>query len=338
MSLDLASATLADLENHAAASLRSDAYAYYSTGARDEVTQRANPVAWESWSFAPRVLVDTSNVSLSTTVLGAPVASPIMIAPMAAHGLAHPDGELATARAAAAVGSLLVLSMSSTHTVEHVAATGVTFWMQLYLSRDRDLSRGLVARAVAAGARAIVLTVDSVLERSAHRRGPAPTFPPLPMNPGEPMETAPTWADVRELVNSAGVPVVLKGILTPADAVLAVDAGVAGIVVSNHGGRQLDRAVPTALVLADIVDAVAGRIEIYADSGIRRGADILTALALGARAVLVGRPVLWGLAVGGEAGVTRVLDVLTDELDQDARQAGVASLDAVPRSLVTRTR
>lgn len=341
MTEHLAAVDLVGLERMAAHTLPDDAYAYFSTGARDEFTQRANRAGWDSWALIPQVLTDTRSTSLSTTILGRPVGNPIMVAPMAAQRLAHPEGELAMARASAHAGSIMVLSMSSTEPIESVAATdGLTVWLQLYVPQDARALDALVARASTAGAAALVITVDSILERSTHRRpvGNRPlAFPPLPMNPGIPMHDCLDWRLVSAIINSTALPVVLKGILSPADAVKAIDVGAAGIVVSNHGGRQLDGAITTAQALPEILTAVDGRTEVYVDGGIRRGSHVLKALALGARAVLVGRPVLWGLAAAGEAGARRALDILTDELDQDSRQAGVVSMVAVPRTLVKRS-
>lgn len=336
----LRAVSIAGLERMAAETLPDDAFAYFSTGARDEVTQRANRVAWDSWSIVPSVLVDTSAITTTMTVLGTPVRSPVIIAPMAAQRRAHPDGELATARAAAKGGCIMVLSMSANESVEAVCAvSGVIVWLQLYVTTDHGHSRELIARASAAGTKAIVLTVDSVLERSTHRRPHGDQrldFSPMPMNPGAQIDDRIDWEFLTELARDIELPLVLKGILSPADAVRAANAGCAAIIVSNHGGRQLDGAVTTAQILPEVVAAVNGRVEIYVDGGIRRGGDVLKAIALGARAVLVGRPVLWGLAAAGEDGVSRVLELLTDELLADSRQAGVLSMQSVPRDLVVR--
>lgn len=333
--------SLNGLERMAAETLPDDAFSYYSTGARDEYTQRANRAAWDAWALVPHVLTDTSSLTTATTILGQTVQTPVMVAPMAAQRLAHPDGELAVARAAAEAGSIMILSMSSTEPIETVTAVdNVSVWLQLYVPHDRVALAALVARAERAGAGALVVTVDSVLERSTHRRphgGKALEFPALPMNPGLPMHDRLDWSVVRDLIHSTPLPVVLKGILRADDAVRAVEAGCAGIVVSNHGGRQLDGAVTTAQALPEVVDAVEGRIEVYVDGGVRRGSHVLKALALGARGVLVGRPVLWGLAAAGGPGVARALSILSDELHQDARQSGVSSMTAVPRTLVTRS-
>lgn len=336
----LRAVSIAGLERMAAETLPDDAFAYFSTGARDEITERANRAAWESWCFVPSVLVDTTATTTDTVVLGTAVRSPVMVAPMAAQRLAHPKGELATARAASRAGCIMVLSMSANEPIEAVArVNGLLLWLQLYMTRDQTHSRELIERAHAAGAKAIVLTVDSVLERSAHRRphgDRAADFPPMPMNPGGEIDDRIDWEFVTRLAHDIELPLVLKGILSPVDAVRAADAGCAAIIVSNHGGRQLDGAVTTAQILPEVASAVGDRMEVYVDGGVRRGGDVLKALALGARAVLVGRPVLWGLAAAGERGVSRVLDLLAEELLADSRQAGVLGMGVVPRELVVR--
>jgi 4-hydroxymandelate oxidase len=340
MSDGLEKVSLAGLERMAREVLSEDAWAYYSTGARDEYSQRAAQPAWDVWSLVPRVLQDATANNVATTILGQPVLSPIMVAPMAAQRLAHPEAELATARAAASAGSIFVLSMSANEPIEVVSAIDNSHtWLQLYVPEDARALDGLVERAVASGASALVVTVDSILEQSTHRRphgGLSHAFPDMPMHPGSPMKHSLAWNFIHSFIERSDLPVVLKGILSPIDARLAVDAGCKAIVVSNHGGRQLDGAISTAQVLPDIVDAVDGQAEVYVDGGIRRGSHILKALALGARAVLVGRPFLWGLSIAGERGVSKTLQILNDELLADAQQCGVASLAEVPRDLVRR--
>lgn len=338
----LSAVTLRGLERIAAEIIPDDAYAYYATGARDELTLRANEAAWGGWFLVPPVLVDTRELGPGTTILGAPAGSPIMVAPMASQVLAHPDAEAATARAAAAGGHVLILSMNSSRPVEEVTQPGSRTWFQLYLTADPGPSRALARRARDAGAEALVVTVDAVIESPlTHRRphGPLglPAGLPLPMNDGSALDDGISWRTLEAFIAEAGLPVVLKGILRGADALRAADIGAAGIVVSNHGGRQVDGSIPTAEVLPEIADTTGDRLEVYVDGGIRRGGDALRALALGARAVLVGRPVLWGLAAAGEAGVRRVLELLGTELNEDARQCGVLDLAAVPRDLVRRS-
>ncbi len=314
------------------------AFDYIAGGAWDEESLREAPAAWRRRRLRPRVLVDVSHVDPSTTMLGQATALPMAIAPMAAHGLAHPEAELATARAAAATGIPFTLSTMSTASIEDVAAAapdGVR-WFQLYAQADPGRTRSFVERAAAAGYRAIVLTVDLPVlgyrerdlrsgfnlstrlgnfvdgdgpDHASHGAAREGGYDILQRD----LDLGLTWADIETIRSWSSLPVVLKGILTDEDARRAVEHGVAGIVVSNHGARQLDRTVATADALEAIVEAVGGRTEIWVDGGIRRGLDVVTALALGARGVLVGRPILWALAAGGEAGVARALEILRAE-------------------------
>ena len=340
----LANATLAEIETFAAGLLPTNALDYYASGARDEQTFRGNLAAWGRWWFVPRMLVDVSKVSLATTILGHPIALPVMIAPMASQRMAHPDGELATARAAAAAGTIMVVSTSTMVPIEEIGAVpGVNFWFQLYPFVDFDQTVAMIERALAAGAKAVCLTVDvaSSIDPKRRPRGGIinPDWVTYPMHPPlNDTEPALDWAYLDRLRARISAPIVLKGILHPEDARRAVDAGAAAIVVSNHGGRTLDGAIPTAEILPEVVDAVGGRVELLVDGGIRRGADVLRALALGARAVLVGRPFLWGLAINGEAGQRRIFSLLRDELEEDARFCGISDLTDVPRDLVRLSR
>jgi len=333
-------ASLAEIEERAARELSGEAYAYFSSGARDEHTMRRNVEAWREWEFRGRVLVDVSTTHTRVPWLGTPAAA-FGIAPMAAQRLAHPDGELATARAAAAAGCVMVVSTSTNTPLEELTAVpGLTAWFQLYLFPDRAHSATIVRRAAAAGASALVLTVDVPVDVVTLRRprGPLAFSDGFPMHGGATpaVDSTVTWDDLPWLRDVSPLPLVLKGITHPDDAARAVEAGCAAVVVSNHGGRQLDGTAPTADLLPDVVAAVGGRIPVYVDGGVRRGGDVLRALALGAAGVLVGRPVLWGLAVGGERGVARVLEVLGSELAADAALAGVTDLRDVPRDLVRR--
>jgi isopentenyl diphosphate isomerase/L-lactate dehydrogenase-like FMN-dependent dehydrogenase len=322
---------------------------YYSAGAGDEVTLRANRAAFERIQLRPRMLVDVSQVSLVTTLLGAPVALPIGVAPAAMHGAACAEGECATAQAAGALGALMVASTESTRTLEEIAqaATG-PLWFQLYFSSGtRERAQRLVRRAEAAGYRALVLTVDSPRwgRKERHARSEE-TFewPPCGNFVGEPSFAAGededgaaiTWADVDWLRAITPLPIVLKGILTAEDALLGAERGAAGIFVSNHGGRQLDTVVATLEALPEVVDAVAARCEVYLDGGVRRGTDVLKALALGARAIFVGRPVLWGLAAAGDEGARHVLELLRDELALGMALAGRPTLASIDAALVRR--
>jgi 4-hydroxymandelate oxidase len=340
---DLARAAMAEIEQAAASRLPDDVYGYYATGARDERTARENEAAWDAFWLRPRRLTGVSDVRLGTTLLGRAAAHPVIVGPSAGHAMAHPDGELATARAVAALGGVLILSTSSNHSVEEVAAVpGLDLWFQLYPFEDRAVTERLVRRAVDAGARAIVLTVDVTSEADTHAR-PAGGFvdPPLPWahhdGHGRILRRL-DWDYARALAATCGVPVLLKGILHPDDAARAAEEGFAAIVVSNHGGRTLDGAIPSALALPDCVGAAGARLEVYVDGGVRRGSDVLKALALGARGVLLARPVLWALALEGEAGVRAMLGRLLRELTEDMAFADVADANAVPSDLVVPAR
>ncbi|RID99405.1 alpha-hydroxy acid oxidase [Simplicispira hankyongi] len=352
--------TLADHERHARARLDANAWAYFSGGAGDEHTLHANRHAWDSIALLPRVLRPLAGGHTRCTLLGRELAHPILLAPVAYQCLAHPDGEIATAWAAAALGAGMVLSMQSSTTLEAVAAAMVgersagPLWLQLYLQHDRALVRELIARAEAAGCEALVLTVDAPTSgvRDRERRAgfalppgiraanvsamAAP--PPMRLGAGQSalfdglLQHAPTWDDVAWLQAQTRLPVLLKGVLHPEDARLAAAQGVAGLIVSNHGGRTLDTALSTASALPRIADAVGGALPLLVDGGVRRGTDVFKALALGATAVLVGRPVVWGLAHAGAAGVAHVLRVLRDELEVAMALTGCATLGGISRA------
>jgi 4-hydroxymandelate oxidase len=335
--------------------------AYYAGGSDDEVTLREAHAAWQAMRLVPRMLVDVSALDLATTVLGERLAFPVMTAPCALNRMAHADGESGVARATAATGTLQVLSTMASESLEEVArASASPKWFQLYCYKERALTLDLVQRAEAAGYRALCLTVDvPVLGRrerevrtgfhappgiaiaNLERYGNAGSAMPgadgasgLAQYVAARWDASLTWEMIGWLRSVTRLPIVVKGVLAPDDAARAVQAGVAGIVVSTHGGRQLDTAIASAHALAPIVDAVAGGAEVYVDGGIRRGTDILKALALGARAVLVGRPYLWGLAVGGEAGVTRVLTMLREELALAMALSGRARVADLGRELI----
>ena len=327
--------SLTELEARARATMDPAAFDYIAGGAWDEQSLVEAEEAWRRRRLRPRVLVDVAQVDPSTTLAGAPSAAPFAIAPMAAHMLAHPAGEIATARAAAAAGIPFTLSTMATVSIEDVAAAapdGVR-WFQLYAQADPGRSRSLVERAAAAGYSAVVLTVDLPVlgyrERDM-RSGFDLSVPLANFADGRPTHVARegesgydvlqgdldrglVWSDLATIRSWSSLPLFLKGILTAEDARIAVEEGVAGLVVSNHGARQLDRTVAPADALEEVVAAVDGRAEIWVDGGIRRGLDVVTALALGAHGVLVGRPILWSLAVGGEAGVARALEILRHE-------------------------
>jgi 4-hydroxymandelate oxidase len=340
---------VADYFEAAAAKVDPAVWCYFEGGAGDEVTLRANSAAFGRWRFRPRVLVDVGGVSAATTVLGMPVSLPVLVAPFAMQRLLDPEGELATVRAATAAGTVFCVSTITTSAHDEIAAAGGegTRWLQLYVLRDRARTLDHLAEARASGYAALVLTVDTPVlgrrERDVRLGFELPADLPLPYMKGKDasvamsfaeqfqMSPSVTWRDLEWIAAESGLPVILKGIVTREDAVLAVEHGAAAIVVSNHGGRQLDGAPATLDALPEVVEAVAGRCEVYVDGGIRRGADVLKALALGAQATLVGRAAACGLAVGGEAGVRAVLDILRDEIE-----LGLALLGCTTPAEVTR--
>jgi 4-hydroxymandelate oxidase len=331
---------------------------YYAGGANDEITLRENVRAYERLAIRYRVLVGVETRDTSTTVLGVRHRSPILIAPMAFQRLAHPDGEIATARGAAAAGVGMVLSSFTTTTVDEVrAATSAPLWLQLYVLRDRDVTTSLVERAEAAGCGALVLTADTPIigrrERDVRNRyalpaelvvshglasvdleGTRPADAPLHSYVSRSIDPSLSWRDIEWLRSITRLPILVKGIVRGDDARRAVEHGAAGIVVSNHGGRQLDTAPATITVLQEVVEAVDGRAEVLIDGGIRRGTAIMKALALGASAVLVGRPILWGLALDGERGVQEVLEMLAAELDLAMALAGTPTIADITEDLI----
>ncbi len=357
---------LFEFESLARQKLPAMAYDYYASGAGDEITLRENRAAYERLELRYRVLVDVSRRDLATTVLGQSVAMPVLAAPTAFHRLAHPEGEAATARAAAQAGTIMILSTLSNTPVEEVtAAAAGPVWFQLYVYRDRGATRGLVERVEAAGCRALVLTVDAPLlgrrERDERNRFRLPEdmavanmlpagYGRLPEPAGgsglaayvaDLLDSSLSWRDLDWLCSVTKLPVLVKGIVRGDDAVRAAEHGARGIVVSNHGGRQHDTAPATIGVLPEIVAALergapggAARPEILLDGGVRRGTDVVKALALGARAVLVGRPILWGLTVAGQAGVARVLEMLRAELDLAMALCGCPSLREITPDLL----
>ena len=322
------------------------AWAYYSDGADDGVTLREERAAFGRLEILPRVLRGVVSPDLGTTLLGTPVRAPIAVAPTGVQGMAHPEGECATARAAGAAGTLMAVSTVSSRSPEEIAASATgPLWFQLYVYQSREFAERLTRRAERAGYGAIVLTVDSPRwgrkERFARVEKDLPPGLDAVSMEGEMEEdqaapAALTWEDVTWLRSVTPLPVVLKGILHPEDAALAVEHGAAGIVVSTHGGRQLDTVRPGIEALPRIVEVVDGRAEVYLDGGVRRGTDVLKALALGARAVLVGRPALWGLAAGGENGVRHVLDLLREELELAMALSGQHSVESMDADLVAR--
>ena len=309
------------------------AHGYFAGGAGDERTLRRNAEAFEGWELRPRVLVDVSDISTRATVLGTEMAMPILVAPVAFQLLAHPDGERGMARAAHAGGAVMCLSsLTSTRPAEVAAAApGGKRWMQVYLFRDRGVTRAMVEEATEAGYEALLLTVDAPYagrrERDLRTGFQVPAeirAPAIEAAVGHRSLTTAevfglidpsiTWRDLERVCGEFDLPVLVKGLVTGEDAALAVEHGAAGVVVSNHGGRQLDNAPATIDALPEVVEAVDGRIPVLMDGGVRRGTDVAVALAIGAEAVLVGRPALCGLAVDGEAGARRALEMLAEEL------------------------
>jgi isopentenyl diphosphate isomerase/L-lactate dehydrogenase-like FMN-dependent dehydrogenase len=332
------------------------AYGYFAGGSGDEQTLRENVSAWSRLRLRPRVLAGVDEIDTSTTVLGTPVSMPLLVAPVAFQRMAHPDGEPGTARAVRDAGTIMVLSTLATATPADVAeaAPGGTRWFQLYCYRDRGVTRAMIDQAADAGFEAIALTVDAPRlgrrERDLRTGFVIPaeiTVPSFAAAAGGPvagtpadmfalMDPAVGWRDLEALASDSSLPVLVKGIATAEDALLACEHGAAGIVVSNHGGRQLDGAPATVETLPEVVEAVAGRLEVLIDGGVRRGADVIKALALGARAVLIGRPIIWGLAVDGERGAARVLELLREEIELALALVGCGSPEQVSGSHVTR--
>ena len=339
---------LRDYERVAAERLAPGPLAYFTGGSNDERTLSENRAAFAHRRLVPRVMRDVSSVDRGVEVLGRRWPSPILIAPTALQRMAHPDGELATARAAAARGMTMTVSTSASTDLAEVAAVGGPRWFQVYLLADPGARRALVERAVANGYEALVITVDLARigrrERDLRIGFRIPEGVEIPnvaiaagVTPSEVASVAftdrLTWTDLEWLAGF-GLPVIVKGILHRDDAKLAIDHGAAGIWVSNHGGRQLDAAIAGLDALPGVVDAVQGRVPILLDGGVRRGTDVLVSLAMGATAVGIGRPVIWGLAVDGEAGVGRVLDLLSAEVENAMALAGAATVADVTADLL----
>lgn len=336
-------------EEELIALLGEGAHGYFAGGAGDEITLRDNDASWSRLALRPRMLVDVGERDASVSLLGRDLPHPIVVAPMAYQKHAHPDGELAMAQAAAATDTIFVLSSQTTTSIPDVAAAtpDAHRWFQLYVFRDRAVSLDLVAQAREQHYEALVITVDFPVAgwRERDKRTGFRVEHPVAVNPGgTPMSTEElfaqhdpslSWDGIAEFADAAQMPVLLKGILRPDDAARAVDAGAAGVVVSNHGGRQLDTVLSGADALPPIVEAVDDRIDVLVDGGIRRGWDVAKALALGADAVLVGRPLLWGLARNGQAGAEAVMRQLLDEFDSTLGLLGCPRARDLDRSYVT---
>lgn len=340
----------------AEATMPAMAWDYVSGGAADELTLRWNREAYERIRLRPRNLVDVSHIDTRVTLFGREMPFPILLAPAAYQRLVHPDGELATVRGAGAAGATLVVSSFATTTVEEVAAAAThPLWFQLYVQPDRGFTRDLVGRAEAAGCQALVVTADTPVLGPRYREIRGNFALPAGMEranlrgisnagaAGRPTEAniysamldpKLSWKDVDWLRSLTRVPVLLKGVMNAEDAGRAVDAGVSGLIVSNHGGRNLDTVPATIDALPEVVAKVAGRIPVLVDGGIRRGTDVLKAFAVGASAVLVGRPYLYGLAVGGAEGVAHVVTILRRELEMAMALTGRTTLAAIDRTVL----
>lgn len=349
---------ISDFEKVAKDKLTQMAYDYYSSGANDEITLRENSDAFKRIFLKYRVLRDVSNIEMSTEVLGNKISMPLMIAPTAFHKMADTEGETAVAKAAGKAETIMILSTLSNSDVEDVVkASSGPVWFQLYVYKDREVTKDLVKRAESAGCKAVVLTVDAPFlgtrERDVRNKFNLPEGLSvrnlLPVNKGklteskdsnlsgyvqEHLDPSLTWKDVSWLRSITKLPVLIKGIVCKEDALLAADHGAAGIVVSNHGGRQLDTCRATIDILPEVFEAVQGKTEILIDGGVRRGTDIFKAVALGAKAVLIGRPVIWGLAADGEHGVSAVLEIFRKELHLAMALCGCDSVNKISRDYI----
>jgi 4-hydroxymandelate oxidase len=337
---------LTDFEALARERLTHSAFEFLSGGAADELTLRANHEAFDRILLRPRVLVDVAAIDTSLTLLGEALAHPILLAPVAYQKLFDAEGEVAAARGAAAGEAVYVMSTASTSSIEEVAAAGARMWLQLYIQSDREVTRDLVARAEGAGVRALCLTVDTPVLGARNRQARAKFALPAELTTphldavgrdrlsvvSEKRQSL-TWRDVDWLQSIARVPLLLKGIITADDAQRAVEHGARGIVVSNHGARNLDTLPATIDALPEVAERVAGRVPLLLDGGIRRGTDVIKALARGATAVLIGRPYAYGLAAGGADGVARVIAILREELETAMALLGRASLAGIDRSV-----
>ncbi len=322
-------------------------YDYIAGGATDELSVERNRRAFESWALRPRVLRDVSALDLSTMVLGTKVSLPVLIAPCGGHQKAHAEGEFATYRAAAACGTVFCVSANASADFAELAkvANG-RLWLQLYPFRDKEMTKDWLKRAKDTGYEAVCVTLDSQWPakrerniRNSYRNVRGVNFPNARgdtaraqrgAHPGG-GDPAATWKDLAWIKLASGLPVVAKGIMTGEDAELCAEYGADGVIVSNHGGRHLDNTLATIEVLSEVVAAAKGKTEIYLDGGVRRGADVVKAIALGAKAVFIGRPLFWGLAVGGEQGVVRVLNILREEIEITMAKCGrptIASIDS----------
>ena len=356
-------ACLTDFEPVAKQRMSPMAWDYVTGAAADEITVKANREAYQKIRLKPRVLVDVSALDTRVTLFGKQHASPILLAPTAYHKLAHPEGELATARGAGAAGTTMVVSSFATTKIEDIAAVAKgPLWFQLYVQHDHGFTRDLVQRAESAGCQALCVTVDTPVGGPRNREQRASFNLPAGMDqanlrdlkisgvkmsdralshrPSEHtifsavLDPSLTWKDIEWIRSYAKIPVLLKGVLNPEDADRAVKSGASGIIVSNHGGRNLDTAPATAEALPLVVEKVAGRVPVLVDGGIRRGTDVLKAIALGANAVLIGRPYLYALSVAGDAGVAKVLEILHSEFQMAMALTGRPNIESIDRSVL----
>ena len=345
--------TLQEFEALAESHMSAMAYAYVAGGAGDELTMRANSEDWKAIRLTPQILVDVSNISLRTQLFGRPMEVPVLLAPTAFHRLCHAEGELATVAGANEAGASFVLSSFSTVSLEEVAAAArQPLWFQLYVQTDRGLTEEMVRRAEAAGYAALCITVDTPVLGARNRESrvqfalPADfKLPNLKLGPvshrpvrsaiySELLNASLTWKDIEWLCAMTKIPVLLKGVLNPDDAARALTSGASGLIVSNHGARNLDTVPSTAEALPYVLERVEGRLPVLVDGGIRRGTDILKALALGAKAVLIGRPYLYGLACSGASGVARVIEILKTELMMAMALTGRTAIDQIDRTVL----
>jgi isopentenyl diphosphate isomerase/L-lactate dehydrogenase-like FMN-dependent dehydrogenase len=349
---------ISDFEILAKEKLSQSAYDYYSSGANDEITLRENCDAYKRIFLKYRVLVDVSKRDLTTEVFGQKISMPVIIAPTAFHKMAHIEGEVAVAKAATKAGTIMILSTLSNSSVEEVVkASSGNIWFQLYVFKDREITKSLVKRVEDAGCKALVLTVDAPLlgqrERDIRNKFNLPDgFTVKNLEPfykeklslkhdsgiagyfSENLDPSLNWKDIDWIKSITKLPILIKGISCKEDALLSIEYGADGIVVSNHGGRQLDTCRASIEVLPEIADAVYGKTEIYMDGGIRRGTDVLKAIALGAKAVFIGRPVLWGLSFEGESGVSSVLEIFRKEFDLAMALCGCTSVEKITKDLI----
>jgi len=331
--------SLFDFESEARTKISHGAWERISGAAADEITLRWNHEAYEKIRLRPRILVDVSKVDTRVTLLGQQLSHPILLAPTGGQKFVHPEGELAAVRGAAGADATYVISSSASMRVEDIAKTATKpVWFQIYVQRDRGFTRDLVQRAEDSGCRALCLTVDTPTNGARNRENRAKSELPerqLPNLMGQDfLDPSLSWKDVDWLRSFIRRPLLLKGVLTPEDADAGVKAGVAGIIVSNHGARNLDTLPATIDALPGVVEKVAGRVPVIVDGGIRRGTDVVKALAFGATAVQIGRPYLWGLGVAGSAGVTRVVEILRKELEMAMALLGRPTLASIDRTVL----